>query len=212
MVPVTEPDGLPDLDSAQLDDAPPEPTRTRKERSDKGKPRGSRSGGTTRRSSTSLKQIADDLLVPYASFAAGMTMVAPTVAGVLMQRGEKTVDAIVALAAKNPRMLAALKKASVVGPAFEIAETALAVVVAGAMDFGRIPPEHPLGMMTGVSQVYAEMHPDGPPANVQHFKGDFDPAPFPDAMPPPADPPNGVPVFTGPPVTDASTQWMMPLT
>lgn len=201
---------MPDLDNAVLTDPPSddsdEPTRTRKQRSDKGKPRGT--GG--RRTSASVhKQIADDLLVPYATFAAGFSMMAPTMAGVMMTRGEKTVDAVVKLAAKNPRMLAALKKASVVGPAFEIAETVLMMAVAGAMDFGRIPADHPLGMMTGVTNVYREMHPDfqmsGPDAS-HNAPGMAD---IPNSMPYVPPPSNGM-SFTGPPVTDPSSQWNMP--
>jgi hypothetical protein len=156
---------MPDLEAALIEDASDEdvPTRTRKPRSDKGKPRGARTGATGRRSkSATLTQLTDDLLVPYASLAMAFGMAAPTVSGVLMARGEKTVGAIVGIAAKNPRMLAALQKASVAGPAFEIAETLLMVGVAGAMDFGRIPPEHPMAQMLGISDIYAQTHADVP--------------------------------------------------
>ena len=154
---------LPDFENATFEDNEESPTRTRKPRSDKGKPRGPRgSGGSRGPRAGTQKKIVDDLLVPYATLSAGLALTAPTAAGVLMARGEKTVEAVVSLAAGNPRMLAALQKAAKVGPATEILQTLLMVGVAGAMDFGRIPPDNPLAAVMGISEIYAQRHPETP--------------------------------------------------
>lgn len=206
---------LPDLSTATLEDVDDQPTRTRKPRSDKGKPRGPRGTGSTsgRRSKSAIvSQITEDLLVPYAGLAASLALVAPTMSGVLLSRGEETVGAVVSLAAKNPKMLAALQKASQVGPAVKIAETLLMVGIAGAMDFGRMPPEHPLGMALGVSAVYAETHDmSGMPVPDQYTA---QPQPF-VPMPVPAkngaDPfVNATPNMGNPEFGEPTQQWGMP--
>lgn len=209
---------LPDLDGAALSDADDEPpTRTRKPRSDKGKPRGPRGSGSTsgRRSKSAIvSQITDDLLVPYAGLAASLALVAPTVSGVLLSRGEKTVGAVVNIASKNPKMLAALQKASQVGPAVEIAETLLMVGIAGAMDFGRMPPEHPLGMALGVSAVYAETHDmSGMPPVDQYTAAPqpFVPFPAPQASNGAESPfVNATPNMGNPEFGEPTQQWGMP--
>lgn len=146
-----------DLDSAVIsdvdeDDAPP-PSRTRKPRSDKGKPRGTR--GTR---ASSARKVADDLLVPWATIAAGVAMTAPTLSAVMLMRGEKTMDSVVSLASGHPRMMQALQKASKAGPAAELVQTGFMMVLAAGLDFGRIPPEHPMAIATGLTDVYAQTH------------------------------------------------------
>jgi hypothetical protein len=154
------PDGPDDIDSPN--DADGAPKRTRKPRSDKGQPRGTRaSGGRPSRASTS-KRLADDLLQPWAVIAAGCSMTAPTVAGVMIERGEKTVDSIVKIAEKHPRMMKALQKASEVGAFAELFQTGLQMVIAAGMDFGRIPADSPIGALTGVADIYAATHPPTP--------------------------------------------------
>lgn len=151
---------MPDIDlaNASFDDDVVEdkPVRTRKPRSDKGQSRGT---GTRGPRASSTKALADDLLVPYAMLASGLGMVAPTVTAVLLSRGEKTVDAFLKIASKHPRMLAALKKASVMGPATELATTGIQVAVAAALDFGRLPVDHPLAFSLGVTELYMATHP-----------------------------------------------------
>lgn len=159
---------LPDLEtlaaSATFEDAvpPPDdaPTRTRKPRADKGQPRGPRGGP---RASTRGK-LATDLLDPLAKLAQGLAFIAPTVSAVIVSRGEKVTTALVEIAKDHPKMLAALQRASQIGPASDLVEFGFMVVIAGAMDFGRIPPNHPLGMITGVSHFYHMTHqtPDTP--------------------------------------------------
>lgn len=141
------------LDAAEFTDAPTDdtPKRTRQPRSDKGVPR-------TR--GVSNKQLVEDLLVPYAIIAEASALIAPTASALLITRGEKTVQALVKIGMKHPAMLKAMKTASVIGPGAEIATTIVGVVIAVAVDLGRIPPEHPLSLSTGVAQLYMEMHPD----------------------------------------------------
>jgi hypothetical protein len=150
-------------DDAEIPDDDAAPKRTRKPRSDKGQPRGTRgTGGRPSRASAS-KKLADELLQPWAVIAAGCSMTAPTVAGVMMERGEKTVDSIVKIAEKHPRMMKALQKASEVGAFAELFQTGFQMAIAAGMDFGRIPTDSPLGMLSGVSEIYAMTHPPVPP-------------------------------------------------
>lgn len=160
---VAETSVLPDLDalaaSATFEDAvpPPDdaPTRTRKPRADKGQPRGPRGGP---RASTRGK-LATDLLDPLAKLAQGLAFVAPTVSAVIISRGEKVTTALVEIAKDHPKMMAALQRASQIGPASDLVEFGFMLFIAGAMDFGRIPPNHPLGMITGVTHYYHQTHP-----------------------------------------------------
>lgn len=112
------------------------------------------------------------LLDPIAKLAAGIGFAAPTVACVLIERGESTARALVAIAADRPRMLAALENVSKVGPITDLLETALSIAIAASLDMGRIPPEHPLAVLTGNTARYAKMHPEA----AQDTRG---PAPFP---------------------------------
>jgi hypothetical protein len=145
------------LDNAEFieDPSPADdtPKRTRQARSDKGVPRSPR---------TSNKALIEDLLVPYAIIAEGLSLVVPTAAAVLVDRGEKTVGALVKIGTRHPKMLAAMKKASVIGPGTELGTTLFYAVIASALDLGRMPPEHPLSVNTGIGQLYMEMHPDRP--------------------------------------------------
>lgn len=172
------PDSTDDIDSPNDIDGAPK--RTRKPRSDKGQPRGTRAGGRPTRASTS-KRIADDLLQPWAVIAAGCSMTAPTVAGVMIERGEKTVDSIVKIAEKHPRMMKALQKASEVGAFAELFQTGLQMVIAAGMDFGRIPADSPIGVLTGVSDIFAATH---PPMPEQRPNGDMSNGGVPFEMPP----------------------------
>lgn len=171
---------MPDIDLANAtfeNDVEPDtkPERTRKPRSDKGQPRAARG---TRTSST--RSLADSLLQPYAMLASGLGFVAPTVTAVLLSRGEKTVDAFVEIAKRHPRMLAALKKASVMGPATELATTGIQVVIAAALDFGRLPVDHPLAFSMGITELYMQVHPQPVDESVNGFA-----------------PPPGFPVMSG---------------
>jgi hypothetical protein len=144
-----------DLETATFEDveAADKPARTRKPRADKGQARGTRAPRQS-----SMTALANDLLVPYAMLAGSLGMVAPTLSAFLLVRGEKTVDAILNIAKDHPRMLAAMKKASKMGPGTEIATTIIGAAVAGAVDFGKLPPEHPLAFSLGVTDLYAQVH------------------------------------------------------
>lgn len=133
------------IELEQANDAP----KTRKPRADKGQPRGPR---------RTSKKLADDLLNPWAKLAKTLMWGAPTVAAVMLEGGERTVDAIVSIAAEHPRMLAALQKVSKIGPATDLADMALSILVAAALDFGRIPPEHPIAALSGVASLYYQVH------------------------------------------------------
>ncbi len=136
------------------------PKRTRRQRSDAGVPRGPRNGsGTTATRKTSTNKLAAELVDPIAKIAMGMAFTSPTAASVLITRGENTATALVAIAEKHPRMLAALQKASQIGPASDLVQTAVMLIIAVQVDLGRIDPQHPLAGVTGVTDLYAQSHP-----------------------------------------------------
>lgn len=134
------------------------PTRTRKPRSDKGVPRGSRSGTTAPRRSTGTAKLAQDLADPIAKLAMGIAFQSPTAAAVLITRGDETAKALVAIAEKHPRMLAALQRVSQVGPASDLVQTGVMLVIALQLDMGRLQPSHPLASLTGVTALFEQTH------------------------------------------------------
>jgi hypothetical protein len=172
-----------------LDDSDDDaPSRTRKPRSDKGKPRGPRGGSPTPRSrSTSDKKLADDLLNPWAKIIKGVAFAAPTMAAVMTQQGEQTMNALVAVA--SPKMKAALSSVARIGPGADLIEAIAMMLVAGGLDFGMVKPGSVIAEATGVQPLYDLVHP--PKDQDQHFSRpevDHDPAadnvhPFPSSMP-----------------------------
>lgn len=118
-------------------------------------------------------KLAEKLCDPIAKLAIPLSFTLPTVAAVLVTRGEATAVAIVALAADHPRMLAALEKVSKVGPATDLAETGIMLVIAASLDLGKLPREHPLAMLTGVGGLYDQTHPKPPTDNGQVFHAPF---------------------------------------
>jgi hypothetical protein len=112
---------------------------------------------------------------PLAKLAQGVAFAAPTVACVLIDRGEATARALVAIAEDKPRMLAALENVSKVGPVTDLAETLLCLVIAASLDTGRMPPTHPLAVLTGNTERYVKMH----PKIMTEDAAPFPPFPFP---------------------------------
>lgn len=157
---MAESDTFPDFDlsGATFDDASePAPARTRKPRADKGVPRGPRGSGTTNRSSsTKDRKLAEDLLGPWALIVKGLAIPMPTLAGVLSERGEQTMNGVVALA--SPKMKEALTKAAKVGPGAEILETLAMAIIAAMVDLGKIDPDSFLVENTGVRKAFDATH------------------------------------------------------
>lgn len=151
------PDEFPDLSfdvDAALDASTTESQdsgkRTRKPRSDKGQARAT--------SSTSTKKLANELLNPWAKLSKALALPFPTVAAVMATRGENTMDALVSIASGHPRMLAALTKASKVGPAADLAETAMYIVVAAMLDLGKLNVESPVMLpFADVAELHVRM-------------------------------------------------------
>lgn len=142
-------------------DQPTEGKRPRKKRSDAGQPRGPRgSTGPRKRGGMTAadKKLADELLNPLAKIISGLQFVAPTAAGVLAMRGEATTQGLVSLA--SPKMKDALAKAAKTGPGLDLGETLLMMVIAFAVDFGKVDPDSPVALLTGVRKVYDEVHPE----------------------------------------------------
>lgn len=182
-----EPLDSPDFDTPDDGDEPP--VRTRKTRSDKGKPRGTRGPTGPRGRSTSDKKLAEDLLNPWAKVIKGLSFAAPTMAAVMTAQGETTMNALVAIA--SPKMKAALAKAARVGPGADLLEAGAMMFVAGAMDFGMIKPNSPAAVFSGVQSFYDMVH---PPVPEEHAMGRPESATPPEA--------NNVHQFPGNPLAD----------
>lgn len=127
------------------------PKRTRRPRSDKGKPRGPRGAANTKD-----RKLADDLLGPWGIIIKALAVPMPTVAAVMSKRAEKSTAAIVALA--PPKLKAQLERVSKVGPAGDLAETVAMMIVAGMLDIGKLEPGTPLAMLTGVQELFDLTH------------------------------------------------------
>lgn len=115
---------------------------------------------------------------PIAKLATAMMFAAPTVACVFVERGETTARALVAIAEGRPKMLAALENVSKVGPVTDLAETLICALIAASLDFGKMPPEHPLAVITGNTARYHKMHPEAA-AEAARGPAPFPPFPFP---------------------------------
>jgi hypothetical protein len=138
-----------------------EAPKTRKRRSDAGQPRGPRgSTGPRAPRTASTAKLETELLLPIATLAKALSFSLPTVAAVLVARGEATSKALVQYAQGHPKMLAALQSVSKVGPAGEIIETLAMILIAGSLDMQRMHPMHPIAQITGISAIFAEMHPN----------------------------------------------------
>jgi hypothetical protein len=98
-------------------------------------------------------KLKEELLEPYVELAANLAIAAPTVSGVLILRAEKTVDGLVDLASGHPRVLAALKKATKASKGADVVETVLLVMVAAAVDMGKVPAAHPILDKIGHSEI-----------------------------------------------------------
>jgi hypothetical protein len=89
-------------------------------------------------------KLNEDLLEFTVSFASDISAVAPTAAGVLISRAEQTVDGLMALAAGKKRTTAVLRKVASVSKVTELLTTLMMVIVALAVDFGRIDSNSPI--------------------------------------------------------------------
>lgn len=115
--------------------------------------------------------LAAKLCDPLAKLAMAAAFAAPTVSCVLVERGEITARALVAIAEDHPWMLKSLENVSKIGPVTDLAETLMCLMIAAMLDTGKMPPEHPLAVLTGNTARYAKMHPGA--------MENRDPVPFP---------------------------------
>lgn len=175
------------------DDGTPQLTETGRIKRKYGKRDGSTSKGTNTRAPANSR-LAQELLDPLAKIAMALSFTAPTASAVLIERGEKTATALVGIAAGHPKMLAALQRATKVGPAADLVETAIMMAIAVSLDMGRIPPEHPLAGLTGVGALYQAVHPEAAAAAPQ--MSDLGPPPFASPSPDITDPHHPMYSFT----------------
>lgn len=94
----------------------------------------------TPRGNSSAK-LQEELLESYVSLATEVAIAAPTVSGVLIARAESTIDGMMSLANGHPKVMAALRKTAKVSKLVDVLQTIVLIVVAAAVDFGRIPAD-----------------------------------------------------------------------
>ena len=101
----------------------------------------------------STQKLSEDLVEALVSRASDISIVFPTVAGVLIARAEATVDGALALAKGHKRTMAALQKVAAGNKAADLVTVALLLAVAAMVDIGRIPVESPILDKVGYSEV-----------------------------------------------------------
>lgn len=146
-----------------LDDKPEDPgegkpaRRTRRPRKPKVDPETGEPVPPTTRAPRGAK-LKEELLEPFVSLATDVATFAPTVSGVLIVRAERTVDGMVDLATGHKRTMAALQKVAKVSKGTDVLETVLLVLVAAAVDVGRIPLGSPLLDNIGHVEIQRDDH------------------------------------------------------
>lgn len=170
MTVITEDVAFPDVDAASFESldpplsAVPDPPETLEEppRRRRGRPPG-RTKPTTGNPpgrpprAAGEKALAEALADPMTKLAAAVSFALPTTGAVIGHRAAVTSTALVRYAADKPRMLAALKRVSNVGPASELVETLAMVIIAAQLDIGKLDPNHPLPTLTGVSRIHTDI-------------------------------------------------------
>lgn len=155
MTATTEVDEVPDyLSGAVMEDDEPPPKRTRRRRSP-----ATDEDGTPRTRQPRNAKLQEELLEGYVSLATDFATVMPTVSGVLIHRAERTVDGIVKLASGHPRVMKALRTSAKFTNGADILQTVFLVVVAAAIDLGRIDVASPL--LDTLGDVQIAKGPDG---------------------------------------------------
>jgi hypothetical protein len=141
-----------DLDEfPALDDIEPEEKPKRRTR----QPRDPNAPKVTRQSSD--VKLAAELLEPLAMLGQAISFISPTGGAVIMARGEVTTAALVKFAKGHPKMRAALANISKVSPAAELVQTVAMVLIAVQIDFGKLEPNAPFAVLTGVTSIHTEM-------------------------------------------------------
>lgn len=110
-------------------------------------------GTTPKPSPRGNARLEEDLLESTISVASDISAVAPTVAGVLVSRAEVAVSGMMSLAKGHPRIEAMLKRTASVSRIADLASTVVMLVIAGMVDFGRIPLESPLLDRIGYADI-----------------------------------------------------------
>lgn len=107
---------------------------------------------------TKLKKIAIDLAENIALVGILVTPLLPTTGYIISRDAEATATAVVKMARNNPAVLAALMKASQIGPGVMLGRTIVTIGVAVAVDTNRITPDSQISAMLGVAAVWQEVH------------------------------------------------------
>jgi len=142
---------FPAFDESEDESTPEESApRKRRTRTDSGKPRAPRA--------TSTAKLATELAEPIVIIGSMLAMTMPTAGTVVSMRAEETAKALVKMAEKRPKMLAALKRMSEIGPAGELVQTVIMVIVAAQIDADRARPDSVIAQAVGVTPIWMELN------------------------------------------------------
>jgi hypothetical protein len=125
------------------------------------KPRGSSSvstGQSDKSLDAKLKKIALDFAENIALVGILVTPLLPTTGYIISRDATDTATAVVKMARNNPAVLAALMKASQIGPGVMLGRTIITIGVAVAVDTNRVTPDSQISTMLGVAAVWQEVH------------------------------------------------------
>lgn len=107
-----------------------------------------------------LKKIAIDFAENIALVGILVTPLLPTTGYIISRDATDTATAIVKMARNNPAVLAALMKASQIGPGVMLGRTIVTIGVAVAVDTNRITPDSQISTVLGVAAIWQEVHGD----------------------------------------------------
>lgn len=109
--------------------------------------------GRVRSSTRKLDKLKEDLAVSIARVGKPLASPLPITGTIVVTRSTGTADAIVELCKNNDRALAVLEKIGMVAPATELGDLLATLAVSIQVDTNRMPSDHFLAQLTGVTDV-----------------------------------------------------------
>lgn len=136
--------------------------------------------GQSRRLSARLEMLKGDLLEGAGGLAGSIAPVAPVSAATILMQADSTVDALLSIAQRYPRMLDGLEAAAQVAPFIQLGRFAAAVMLAVAVDLNQVQPYGIAAEALGVAKAaeHVGYQPPQPTAQFDYYQSDND-------MPPP---------------------------
>lgn len=123
-----------------------------------------------------LENVQQALTEQLVETGAMVSVVLPCTGITLTKRSERTAAALANIAADNPRMLEILEQTASILPKIQLGKIALEVGVAVLVDTNRVNPDGMLAMMTGISEVWHDLHDEESPLDNTSVPAEMTPA------------------------------------